>query len=54
MTKLSKKKRIEVAIDSNPKGKHKALCGARYDDWNDYLADTTAVVLPVNQLGSDR
>jgi hypothetical protein len=44
-----KKTTRHIAIDSNPKGNHKALGGAEHDDWNDWLALSTSLALPVNQ-----
>lgn len=50
---MSKKKptvrKRKIAIDPNPKGNLKALGGAEYDDWNNWLASRTAGALPVNQ-----
>jgi hypothetical protein len=50
---MSKKKpnarERRIALDPNPKGKFKALGGAKYDDWNNWLASATAGALPVNQ-----
>jgi hypothetical protein len=50
---MSKKKpkvrERRIVLDPNPKGKSKALGGAKHDDWNDWLASTTAGALPVNQ-----
>jgi hypothetical protein len=39
----------KIAIDPNPKGDLKALGGAEYDDWNNWLASRTSAALPVNQ-----
>jgi hypothetical protein len=50
---MSKKRRTprirKIEIDPKPKGDLKALGGARYDDWNNWLASATAGALPVNQ-----
>ena len=47
--KCVKKTTRQIAIDPNPKGNHKALGGAEHDDWNDWLALSTSLALPVNQ-----
>ena len=43
---MSKKKPIvrerKIAIDPNPRGNLKALGGAQYDDWNNWLASRTS------------
>jgi hypothetical protein len=50
MSKKRPTKRVrKIAIDPNPKGKLKAIGGAKYDDWNNSLASATAGALPVNQ-----
>ena len=50
---MSKKKPIvrerKIAIDPEPRGNLKALGGAQYDDWNNWLASRTSGALPVNQ-----
>jgi hypothetical protein len=50
---MRKKKRNarqrEISIDPSPKGDLKALGGAKYDDWNNWLVSRTAAALPVNQ-----
>jgi len=55
---MSKKKPIvrerKIAIDPNPRGNLKALGGAQYDDWNNWLASRTSLALPVNQKDDDR
>jgi len=55
---MSKKKPIvrerKIAIDPNPRGNLKALGGAQYDDWNNWLALRTSLALPVNQKDDDR
>src|SRR5262249_4264233 len=55
---MSKKQPIvrerKIAIDPNPKGNQKALGGAQYDDWNNWLASRTSLALPVNQMDDDR
>jgi hypothetical protein len=38
-----------IALDPNPKGERKDVGGAEHDDWNDWLAYTTSLALPVNQ-----
>jgi len=54
MRKKRPAKRIrKIAIDPNPKGDLKALGGAQYDDWNNWLASSTAGALPVNQNDED-
>ena len=44
----------KIAIDPDPRGNLKALGGAQYDDWNNWLASRTAAALPVNQKDDDR
>ena len=55
---MRKKKPIvrerKIAIDPNPRGNLKALGGAQYDDWNNWLASRTSLALPVNQKDDDR
>ena len=55
---MRKKKRNthqrEISIDPSPKGNLKALGGAQYDDWNNWLALRTSLALPVNQKDDDR
>jgi hypothetical protein len=49
MSKKRSPKRVrKIAIDPDPKGDLKALGGAKYDDWNNWLAAATAEALPVN------
>ena len=38
-----------IAIDADPKGKDKDICGADHDAWNDWLAQSTALALPIDQ-----
>ena len=38
-----------IALDPNSKGKFKALGGAEHDEWNNWLASTTAGALPIDQ-----
>jgi hypothetical protein len=50
MSKKRLPKRIrKIAIDPNPNGDLKALGGAKYDDWNNWLASSAAGALPINQ-----
>jgi hypothetical protein len=44
-----KTKTRQIALDPNPKGKRKDVGGAEHDDWNDWLALTTSLALPINQ-----
>jgi hypothetical protein len=39
----------QIALDPNPKGKHKDAGGSNYDDWNDWLALIVSLALPINQ-----
>ncbi|HEX3338057.1 MAG TPA: hypothetical protein VHT68_02645 [Pseudolabrys sp.] len=38
-----------IGIDPKPKGNLKSIGGADHDDWNDWLAASTARALPVDQ-----
>ena len=38
-----------IGIDRKPKGNLKSIGGADHDDWNDWLAASTAGALPVDQ-----
>jgi hypothetical protein len=55
---MRKKKPIvrerKIAIDPEPRGNLKALGGAQYDDWNNWLASRTSLALPVSQKDDDR
>lgn len=54
MSKMRPRKHIrKIAIDPNPKGDLKALGGAKYEDWNYWLAAATAGALPVNPNDED-
>jgi hypothetical protein len=50
---MSKKKpkvrERRISLKRNPKGKFKALGGAEHDEWNNWLASTTAGALPIDQ-----
>jgi hypothetical protein len=39
----------QIAVDPHPKGNRKAVGGAVHDDWNDWLAGSTAGSLPSDQ-----
>ncbi len=41
-----KQKQLQIAIDPDPKGERRAVGGAKYDDWNNWLGDITAAALP--------
>ena len=43
-----KKKSVKVALDPNPKGKHRRLGGSHYDEWNNRLSDLIASAVPVD------
>jgi hypothetical protein len=50
MNKRNSKERVRhIAIDPDPKGNLKSLGGADHDDWNDWLALTTSLALPIDQ-----
>jgi hypothetical protein len=50
---MSKKKpkvrERRISLKRNPKGRFKALGGAEHDEWNNWLASTTAGALPIDQ-----
>jgi hypothetical protein len=39
----------QIAIDPNPKGKHKDVGGSNQDAWNDWLTTGISMALPINQ-----
>src|SRR2546421_4340759 len=43
-----KVQKVNVAIESNPKGQRKHLGGSQYDAWNDRLSNLVASAVPVN------
>jgi len=50
MSKNKSKESVhQIAIDPNPKGKRKYVGGADHDDWNDWLALSTSLSLPIDQ-----
>ena len=49
MSNKSKKIVRHMRIAADPKGHRKEIGGADYDDWNDWLALTTSLALPVDQ-----
>jgi hypothetical protein len=43
-----KAKKVEIAIQANPKGERKELGGSKFDVWNDRLSNLVASAVPVN------
>jgi hypothetical protein len=43
-----KVQKVNVAIESDPKGERKRLGGSQYDAWNDRLSNLVASAVPVN------
>jgi hypothetical protein len=43
-----KAKKVEIAIEANPKGERKQLGGSKFDVWNDRLSNLVASAVPVN------
>jgi hypothetical protein len=49
MSNKSKKIDRHIRIAADPRGHRKEVGGADHDDWNDWLALTTSLALPVDQ-----
>jgi hypothetical protein len=43
-----KAKKVEIAIEANPKGERKQVGGSNFDEWNDRLSSLVASAVPVN------
>ena len=43
-----KAKKVEIAIEANPKEERKQLGGSNFDEWNDRLSNLVASAVPVN------
>jgi hypothetical protein len=48
MRNSMKAKKVEIAIEANPKGERKQLGGSNFDEWNDRLSNLVASAVPVN------